>query len=199
MPHIIYIHGFNSSPQSYKARVLAERMGQLGIARDLSVPELSSDPGLAMQTLEASVEELFQQPTVLIGSSLGGYYATWLAERYDLRAILVNPAIYPYRLLLDYLGENQNIHTGERYMLEPRHVEIMKSFEVETLSRPDNFWVLLETGDETLDYREAEQKFANSRMTIKQGGTHEFLNFEPMCDDVLRYCGYDSELLTAAL
>lgn len=198
MHRVIYIHGFNSSPLSYKARILTERMTQLGIAEELSVPELPADPEQAMKLLQACVEESLDEPVILIGSSLGGYYATWLAERYNLQAILVNPAIYPYRLLQDYLGENQNYHTGERYTLEPRHVEIMKSYEVGSIRHAENFWVLLETGDETLDYREAQQKFANSPMTIKQGGTHEFLNFEVMLDDILRYCGYDSESLTPA-
>lgn len=198
MPHIIYIHGFNSSPLSYKARVLTERMSQLGIADDLRVPQLSADPEQAMKLLQTCVEESAPELPVLIGSSLGGYYATWLAERYDLKAILVNPAVYPYRLLEAYLGENQNLYTGERYILEPHHVAVMKSYEVESISHLDNFWVLLETGDETLDYREAEQKFANSRMMIKQGGTHEFLNFEAMLDDILVYCGYDPESLISA-
>lgn len=198
MPNIIYIHGFNSSPLSSKAQVLTRRMTQLGIADALMVPQLAASPEQAMQKLQLCVEACGSSSPVLIGSSLGGYYATWLAEKYDLKAILINPAIYPYRLLKDYLGENQNIYTGEKYILRDRDIEYMKSYEVDPIRQPENFWLLLETGDETLDYREAVDKFTHSPMRIHQGGSHEFLNFETMLDDILVYCGYDPVTLVAA-
>lgn len=190
MTRIIYIHGFNSSPLSHKAQSLTQRMTELGIADDLLVPQLSAYPEQAMEQLQACVTSCGSSRPVLIGSSLGGYYAIWLAERYGLKAILINPAIYPFKLLVEYLGVNQNIYTDTRYILEPRHVELMKSYEVEQISQPEDYWLLLETGDETLDYHEAENKFSDSRKTIHQGGSHEFLNFDNMLDDILRYCGY---------
>ena len=197
MPRIIYIHGFNSSPLSHKAQLLTQRMTQLGIAGDLIVPQLSAYPEQAMGQLQACVEGCDSNRPVLIGSSLGGYYAIWLAERYGLKAILINPAIYPYNLLREYLGVNQNFYTDERYILEPRHVQLMKSYEVEKIRQPEDYWLLLETGDDTLDYHEAENKFPDSRMTIHQGGSHEFLHFDDMLDDILRYCGYDHLKLSA--
>ncbi|MDH5182321.1 MAG: esterase [Gammaproteobacteria bacterium] len=193
MPRVIYIHGFNSSPQSHKARILTERMAHFGILGDLRVPELPADPEQAMALLQGCVEACGEIIPTLIGSSLGGYYAAWLAEKYDLKAILVNPAIYPYRLLEAYLGENENLYTGERYILKERHVAVMKSFQMEKINKPENYWLLLETGDEILDYRDAVKKFADSNKTIYQGGAHEFLNFESMLDDILRCCGYEPE------
>jgi predicted esterase YcpF (UPF0227 family) len=165
-------------------------MQGLGLAGQLLIPSLPADPSRAIQLLEQALAEIPGHRACLIGSSLGGYYATWLAEKYQLRAVLLNPAVTPYDLLLDYLGENENPYTGERYSITESYIELLKAYDVPHLSHPENFLVYLETGDEVLDYRQAETKFSHSKLEITPGGSHEMVNFETVIDDILVYCGY---------
>ena len=118
---LIYIHGFNSSAQSFKARLLRERMTALGRGGECACPELAHRPAQAMAQLEAllAAAPAAARPA-LIGSSLGGFYATWLAEQHGLRAVLVNPAVRPWELLRDYLGPQRNLDPSNVCQL-PRH------------------------------------------------------------------------------
>lgn len=125
---------------------------------------------------------------------MGGYYATWLAEQYSLRAVLVNPAVMPYKLMLDYLGENANYHTGERYVLEQKHVDEVHRLEVRTPLHRDRYWVLLQTEDEVLDYRQAEARYDGCRMTIEQGGDHSFQHFERFLPDIFDFLQLSPEI-----
>lgn len=190
MPELIYIHGFNSSASSHKAECLRMRMQALGIAESLTVPQLPADPQAAVEILEGLIERSDPAGTCLVGSSLGGYYATWLAEKYRLHAVLINPAVYPYKLLDEYRGENVNPYTGERFTVDESYIDTLKALDVERVSQPDHFMVLLEKGDKVLNYREAAEKFTESKPRIFDGGSHEFVNFECQMDDILVYCGY---------
>ncbi|WP_461518322.1 YqiA/YcfP family alpha/beta fold hydrolase [Porticoccus sp.] len=174
---LVYIHGFNSSPASLKARQTDEWLSLHHPHIPFFCPRLSNQPDLAIQQLQALIEQT-EQPVGLVGSSMGGYYATWLAEQYGLPSVLINPAVKPYELMLDYLGENANYHTRERYVLEQRHVEAVRQLEVSTPLNPSRYWVLLQTGDEVLDYRQAESRYTGCRMTIEQGGDHSFQHYE---------------------
>ena len=109
---------------------------------------------------------------------MGGYYATWLGEKYGLKSVLINPAVRPYDFMMEYLGENANYHTGERYILKQRHVDVARTLDVDPIKKPENIWVLLQTGDEVLDYRQAKVKYAQCRLTIEQGGDHSFQHYE---------------------
>jgi predicted esterase YcpF (UPF0227 family) len=115
---------------------------------------------------------------MLIGSSLGGYYATYLANHYGLRAALINPAVRPYLLLRDYLGEQRNYHTGAVHEVTEAQMQELLDIEVKELAAPENFLVMLQTGDETLDYREAATKYAESRLKIHEGGDHSYQGFD---------------------
>ncbi|MBD3670824.1 MAG: esterase YqiA [Gammaproteobacteria bacterium] len=190
MPALIYIHGFNSSAGSHKAMLLRERMRLHGIENTLSVPQLPADPHESVRRLEQEITDLDCDTVSLMGSSLGGYYATWLAEKYSLRAVLINPAVYPYTLLNEYQGENTNPYTGEAFFIDESYIETLKSLDIASLSHPENFRVLLEKGDKVLNYREAADKFCQSHVKIFDGGSHEFVNFECQIDDMLVYCGY---------
>ncbi len=189
---IIYIHGFNSSASSYKAQLLLKTMKQLGLEKDIIIPSLSSVPSYAMAELQSLVQEHISDNLSFIGSSLGGYYATWLADRYDRPAVLVNPAIKPYELLQDYLGPNINHYTGESYELTYEHIQQLKQLNIEYITKPHRYLVMLQTGDEVLDYSQAFVKFAGSRMVVEEGGDHSFSDFENHLSAIFNFCGVQS-------
>lgn len=192
---LIYIHGFNSSPESFKASLLRKYVASMELTDTFLVPELSSIPSLAIQQLENLVQEQVliakssNNSVCLIGSSLGGYYATWLAEKYELRAVLVNPAVRPYELFQDYLGTNRNIYTGEEYELTRDHVKQLVELNVREITHPDRYLLMLQTGDEVLDYKIAIEKYAAVPSIVEEGGGHEFMGFDRHLETVLAFCG----------
>jgi predicted esterase YcpF (UPF0227 family) len=129
--------------------------------------------------------------TTLIGSSLGGYYATWLAERHDMRAALVNPAVRPYELLGLALGMQTNLYTGVRYELTSSHIDELREYEAAAI-QPNRYLLLVSTGDEVLDYTQAVEKYRGSEQVIEHGGDHGFSDFERHLGRVLAFCGVGS-------
>jgi predicted esterase YcpF (UPF0227 family) len=124
----------------------------------------------------------------LVGSSLGGYYATWLAEKHDLKAALLNPAVRPWELLKDYAGPQQNLYTGERYELTLRDVEELRELEVDRVT-PARYLLVVATGDEVLDYRRAVERYRGCRSIVIEGGDHGLSDFGGHLDAVLGFCG----------
>jgi predicted esterase YcpF (UPF0227 family) len=174
MQDILYIHGFLSSPQSAKAQQMqayAARHPQLRV----QVPALPVDPAAALAILEDCIRRS-PTPPGLIGSSLGGFYANILAARHALRAVLVNPAVHPHRLLAAYVGEQRNHHTGVAAEVKPEHFRLLEALEVAP-RHPERLWVLLETGDETLDYRQAVAFYAACAQDVTPGGSHAYESF----------------------
>lgn len=193
---LIYIHGFNSSPASFKASLLKKFATRNHVSDRLHIPFVPAEPVRAIEILKNLVETHISdkqrrehQPVCLIGSSLGGYYATWLAEQYDCRAVLINPAVRPYELFEDYLGLNTNLYTGEKYELTMEHINQLRELEVETISKPDRYLLLLQTGDEVLDYKLAMEKYAAVPSIVEEGGSHEFAGFDRHLETVLAFCG----------
>ena len=190
---LIYIHGFNSSPESYKASLLKSYADKINMPDVLEVPFLSYDPAVAMAQLHSTVSKYQKhnalRPLCFIGSSLGGYYATWLAEKYESRVVLINPAVRPYELFEEYLGHNRNIYTGEDYTLTMQHVDQLKQYEVDEITKPDRYLLMLQTGDEVLDYKLALEKYAAVPTIVEEGGGHEFTGFERHIETVLAFCG----------
>lgn len=183
---LIYIHGFNSSPASSKAQLLKTRLEALGRGVEFGAPALSHSPAQAAAQLDALA--LRHPGMALVGSSLGGYYATWLAEQRGLRAVLLNPAVRPYELLRDQLGPQQNFHTGERYEFTARHVEELRALEVAAIT-PARYLLVAATGDEVLDYRSAVERYRGCRQIVIEGGDHGLSDFERYVDAVLQFCG----------
>jgi uncharacterized protein len=186
---LIYIHGFNSSPQSTKARQLQARLASIGRGREFSCPALPHRPADAVHVLEEELRRAPPRDTTLVGSSLGGYYATWLAERHDLRAVLVNPAIAPHEGLEAYLGTQKNLYTGETYELTREYLQEMRALLIERPTRLERYYLIVTTGDEVLDYREAIRKYAGARQLVIQGSDHGFADFEQHLDSVLEFVG----------
>ena len=186
---ILYLHGFRSAPASGKARLFAQRMAERGLGGEFWCEQLPVNPEEAVERVERVLEKSPSQP-LLVGSSLGGYYATHLAEKHDLRAVLLNPAAFAYRTLSPFVGAQTNPYTGEIFDFTRQHIAELKQLEVPVLSRPERFWLIVETGDELLDYREAVAKYAGARQTVIEGGDHSLQHFPEWLDDIIAFAGH---------
>ncbi|MBM7061206.1 esterase [Pseudomonas sp. UL073] len=187
MTSILYIHGLNSSPSSLKASQLSALMQRLGRSAELRVPALHHHPREAIGQLEAAIGELVQP--LLIGSSLGGYYATHLAARHGLKALLINPAVNPHRLFDGHLGPQTNHYTGETWQLTDDHVAALAELEVPPPQDPARYQVWLQTADETLDYRQAQAFYRGCALRIEAGGDHGFQRFPAHFPALLAFAG----------
>lgn len=185
---LVYLHGFNSSPRSHKASLLAERLRRLGRASALRVPDLSPEPPVAVARVDAVLEELKEQPVAFVGSSLGGFYAAWLAEKHHSRAVLLNPAMRPFELLAPYLGEQVNPYTGVRYVLRQADLDCLRSFRVEQLTAPQDLLLIVQTGDEVIDYRQTLASLPGVRRHVIEGGSHSFDDFAEVLDEIIDFC-----------
>lgn len=177
----VYLHGFLSSPASTKAQQLIHYFDQHEMAAQLRVPTLGFEPDQAIQQAEQAVLELKSHPDIsqvfIIGSSLGGYYATWLSQQHSCKAVLINPAVRPYELFDKYLGPNKHFYDGNTYTLEMKHIDQLRALETTQLISPADLFLLLQTADETLDYRLAAEKYRQCPAWIEAGGNHSFIGF----------------------
>lgn len=173
---IIYIHGFASSGLGGKASLFKEYFED-----EVITPSLNYVPSLAINTLEQLIESYLNldEDVYLVGSSLGGYFSIYLANKYNLKAVLINPAIYPYETL-DKIGFANNYYDYASFEVTKEHLSYLKSIEVEYLNNESNFLVLLQEDDEVLDFNDAVEKLPNSELVIEEGGSHSF-------DDIERY------------
>lgn len=188
---ILYIHGFNSAPASTKASQLRRVMELIGLGDQLRVPALHHHPRQAIGQLEQAIVELGRP--LLVGSSLGGYYATHLAERHGLKALLINPAVNPHRLFDGYLGPQQNLYTDETWELTLDHVAALEALEVPPPQDPERYQVWLQTGDETLDYRHAQAYYRACALRIQAGGDHSFQGFTGQLPAILNFAGITAD------
>jgi len=186
---LIYIHGFNSSPASHKANLLRERLAALGLEGLFSSPALPHLPAAAIELLQSEVALYPADRVTLVGSSLGGYYATWLAEKFGVRAVLVNPAVTPYVGLRAYLGPQKNLYTGATYILTEQHLRELEALNVASPTRLERYFLMVTTGDEVLDYRDAVRRYAGARQLVIQGSDHGFGDFGQHLDSVLQFAG----------
>ena len=170
MKTVIYVNGFNSSPLSKKANIIKKKIDVLSTAISFFCPQLPELASSAIDLLSQLIEDVPPGNVCLIGSSLGGFYATWLAERYGCRAVIINPAITPHEDLKDYLGPQENIYTHHSYYFTEKHLKGLKNFYLNKLKRPQLFFLIHATGDELLDWRIAKSHFAGSRQLIVEGG-----------------------------
>jgi len=184
---ILYLHGFTSGPQSHKAQALGARMRERGLGERFVCPQLPASPREAI----ALTKDLIARHgvTTMVGSSLGGYYATHLAETFDLKAVLVNPAVVAHLSLQKYIGPQRWLHTGEAFEFGLEHIEELRAIEVPVLSKPARFWLLVEEGDETLDYRQAVARYAGARQTVLPGGDHSFTRWDDYLDPIIEFAG----------
>ena len=190
---LLYLHGFRSSPKSAKARLLAQRMHAQGRADHWACPQLNVAPQLAITTACTLLDTWVHSGTsidqiAIVGSSLGGFYATWLAEQYGCRCVLLNPAITPWHDLHRYLGEQPLWHGEGSVIVEAHHMDELLRFSVPSISKPQRYFLLAATGDEIIDYRTMLQHYSDVRVELIQGSDHGLSNFSEYLDEVFAFC-----------
>ncbi len=174
---LIYIHGFNSSAQSGKARELGDWLARRGLAEAYACPDLPHRPAEAIALLRDLIAR-GRGDAKLVGSSLGGFYATWLAERLGVKAVLINPCVGCDDKLADQVGvEQRNWHTGETYTFTQAHLDELRALRLTRPGHPERYLLLVESGDEVLDYREAVDYYRGARQIVLPGGDHGFTRF----------------------
>lgn len=179
---ILYIHGFGSSGQGGKSKLFRSYFKEQGVK--FLAPSLSFIPELALATLEEIIEVCANEEIVLMGSSLGGYYSIYLAEKYNLKAVLINPSIKPYETLKKVLGDNASFYDGHcSFSWGEAQAESLKRYDL-PIVKPQNYLLLARKGDEVLDYREAELKLQGAKMIIEEGGDHGFLDVDRYFDEI---------------
>ena len=184
---LIYIHGFNSSAGSGKARELKAWLEAHGLGEAFACPELPHRPAAAIAVLEGLIAQS-QGPAKLIGSSLGGFFAAGLAERHGLKAVHINPCVGCHEKLAGEVGRAQkNWHSGEEYVFTQAHLDELRALHPPRLARPENHLLLVETGDEVLDYREAVAYFQGARQIVLEGGDHGFSRFAEYIPTILEF------------
>jgi uncharacterized protein len=188
---ILYLHGFRSSPQSFKARYMAERMQALGRAHEYHCPQLPASPAgairLALEYANACAPELL----TVIGSSLGGFYATWLAEHLGCRAVLLNPAVKPPRDLESYVGVSTHYHSDEPFEFKREYIDELRALSVDRITRAQRYFLIAATGDEVLDWRDMVAHYPGAQQTVIDGSDHGIAEFANYADAVLGFCGID--------
>ena len=180
----MYLHGFISSPQSRKAVMLGDYVRGCVTGLDYRVPMLHERPAKAIEQVYAACAGVPVAELTLAGSSLGGFYATVAAERLGCRAALLNPAVHPQRHFHKYLGPQRNLYTGERFELTTEHISELNAMDVAAITRPERYWLFVETGDEVLDYREAVAFYAGALQEVVRGGDHALTSFPERIPDL---------------
>ncbi|NQE50394.1 YqiA/YcfP family alpha/beta fold hydrolase [Herbaspirillum rubrisubalbicans] len=188
---ILYLHGFRSSPQSFKARVMGQRMAALGLQNQYVCPQLPASPAGAIALAGSLVAGVDPAQLTVVGSSLGGFYATWLAEHIGCRAVLVNPAVKPPRDLESYVGVTTQYHSDEPFEFKHEYIAELRALVVPAITRPERYFLLAATGDEVLDWREMVAHYPGARQTVIQGSDHGMAEFADHLDAVLAFCGVD--------
>jgi predicted esterase YcpF (UPF0227 family) len=186
--HLLYLHGFRSSPLSAKAVKMAAAVQARHPAVHWWCPQLPPSPRQAMAMLMAGIAGWPQGSMAVVGSSLGGFYATWIAARTGCPAVLLNPAVQPARDLARHIGVQSAWHSPqETFFFQPEFVQELRELDAGTLSRPERFYTLIAKGDELLDWREMSARYAGSQGQLLEGGDHALSDFDAHLAGVLRF------------
>ena len=191
---IVYLHGFASSPASVKARALIAFVATLPAMRRprLHVPMLQFAPRQAVDAVADWVRREVpdaERTLAFVGSSLGGFYATHLAEQCGARAVLITPAIHPYDDLARYSGTQTNLYSGETFEVKASHFAELAELAVPRITRPERYFLMVQTGDEVLDWREAVAYYGGAHQFVQGGGDHGFRHFDEQIPALLRFAG----------
>lgn len=193
---ILYLHGFRSSPLSFKARLIGDRMAELGRSAEYLCPQLPASPREAIALASGLLASVAPEKLTLIGSSLGGYYATWLAEQAGCRAVLLNPAVKPPRDLEKYVGVTTAYHTDEAFEFRREYIDELKALAVDKITHPERYFLIAATGDEVLDWREMVAHYPGAKQCIIEGSDHGISDFDRYLAQVLAFCGIEERAAT---
>ena len=183
---IIYVHGWNSHAKARKAELLISELKDNNHYEVLSVT-LKSHPREAIEQLSQIIDKELQERSVyLIGSSLGGYFSCFLAEKHNIKAAMINPAVWAYKIFENDRGENTNPNTNETYFIDQEWVDSLEEIFIQNPD-PAKYLVLLQTGDETLDYRYGAKYFEGANIEIDEGGSHSFDDLESKIPIILKH------------
>jgi predicted esterase YcpF (UPF0227 family) len=186
---IVYLHGFRSSPQSRKAQQIRAALAARGRADDYMCPQLPASPRQSADLIIATAKLENPAELVLIGSSLGGFYATWAAEQLGCRAALLNPSITPYEDLKDYLGTQPVYFSSASIDVEPEYLDELRALDTPSITQPQRYLLVAATGDELIDWRTMVAKYAGCRQRVIEGSDHQIQDFDRHLDEVLAFCG----------
>lgn len=189
MPAIIYIHGFLSSPLSIKAQSTQKWLAEHYPNVTYICPQLSSYPCEAKIQLHDVLAQYSGQDVYAIGSSLGGFWATYLCEaQYIKKAVLINPAVSPQTRLPEYIDQPvQSYYSEDVYTLSQKDMDDLTALDTDSIKGKDKYWVMLQTGDETLDYRQAVEMYAGCRQLVENGGNHSFEGYESWLPEIAAF------------
>ncbi|MBA4327323.1 MAG: esterase [Polaromonas sp.] len=188
--HLLYLHGFRSSPQSAKARQVAAWMQRRHPGVTWWCPQLPPSPKEAMQMVTDGIASWPRADMAVMGSSLGGFYATHVAETCGCQAVLLNPAVNPARDLATYIGEQTSWHDPtERFFFEPRFVDELQALTHGPVAQPENYFALIAKGDEVLDWREMTGRYPGAQIRLLEGGDHAISDFPGHLPEVMGFLG----------
>ena len=190
--HLLYLHGFRSSPQSTKARVMAAWVRQHRPDLTWWCPQLPHSPRAAMQMLFDGISQWPAAQTAVIGSSLGGFYATAVAERLDCRAVLLNPAIDPARDLTKHIGETTAWHSEERFFFRPEFIDELRAISPGELTKLERYFAVVAKGDEVLSWVEMSSRYRGCKLELLEGSDHALSDFDEHLPEVLGFLGLAS-------
>ena len=185
---ILYLHGFRSSPKSMKARLVGVRMLEMGLDAELRCPQLPASPTAAIALALKLVEGVQADQLSIIGSSLGGYYATWLAEHLGCRAVLLNPAVDPLKDLEPHTFVTTQFHSDEPFEFKTEYFDQLRALKVDKITHPQRYYLIAATGDEVLDYRSMLAHYEGARKHVIDGSDHGISEFAAYVDEVLAFC-----------
>lgn len=186
--HLLYLHGFRSSPQSAKARQVGARVAARHPGVTWWCPQLPPSPRQAMADVMAGIAGWPKGRMAVVGSSLGGFYATCVAEATGCRAVLLNPAVDPARDLAKYIGEQTAWHDpAERFYFEPRFVDELRALAAGPVRHPENYFAIVAKGDEVLDWREMTGRYPGARIKLLEGSDHALSDFDEHIDELFAF------------
>ena len=189
MQYILYLHGFHSSPYSEKTQLFKQYIQQHHAHINVIAPQLPAKPEQALAVLQQLTEQY--NFAGVIGSSLGGYLATYLHNEHDLPIVVVNPAVRPFELLHDYLGPQTHPITNEQYELVEHDMQVLKSIYQPNLLNPKQVWLLQQEKDEVLDYRQALEMYQGCKINFELGGNHSFVGFDRYLSEIVSFFELD--------
>ncbi len=190
--HLLYLHGFRSSPQSMKATKVAAWMREHRPDVHWWCPQLPPSPREAMELVARETAAWPKSTMAVIGSSLGGFYASVVAERTGCPAVLINPAVEPARDLAKYIGETTAWHSDDKFFFREEFVDELRSLRPAAITRPERYFAFIAKGDEVLDWREMQSRHAECRMRLLEGGDHALSDFDDHWPAMASFLGLTS-------